>query len=125
MPSMSFRSTETFLVDIARSIVNIQAFVTGLTLQDYRGNLLIRSAVERQMQILTEAAFRLGDQAEKLCPGIDWRNIRGLGNFLRHEYDFVSDDIMWVAIARDLPPLKLAAERAILDIGQESDSPES
>jgi len=36
-----------------------------------------------------KAAVKLGDLAPELCPEIDWRNIRGLGNRLRHECDNV------------------------------------
>jgi hypothetical protein len=45
------------------------------------------AAVERHLQKISEAAVRLSDHAEILCPGVPWRNIRGIGNFLRHEYD--------------------------------------
>lgn len=29
------------------------------------------------------------DDAERLCPGLPWRNIRGIGNCLRHRYERV------------------------------------
>ena len=37
------------------------------------------AAVERNLQKISEAAVRLGEDAEQLCPGPPWRNIRGIG----------------------------------------------
>jgi len=39
------------------------------------------------LQKISEAAARLGEDAEKLCPGAPWRDIRGIWNWLRHQYD--------------------------------------
>ena len=110
---MSTRGTESFLRDILRSAEAIQSFVTELTFDEYAANLLVRSAVERQLQILTEAAIRLRGKAEKLCPEIDWKAIRGFGNFLRHEYDYVSDREIWASIHEELPKLISAVSAAL------------
>jgi uncharacterized protein with HEPN domain len=113
---MSFRNSETFLLDILKSVAAIELFVTGLNFEGYEASHLIRSAVERQLQILTEAAFRLRENAEVLCPSVDWRAIRGLGNFLRHEYDIISDRQIWESIHNELPPLKLAVSGALSNL---------
>ena len=36
---------------------------------------------------------------------IPWRQVRDLGNVLRHGYDAVDDGQVWVIVERDLPPL--------------------
>ncbi len=65
------------------------------------------------MQILTEAVIRLeADDAEGFSE-IDWKAYRGMGNFLRHSYDRVSDEIVWNTIQEDLPRLKQIAEKAL------------
>ena len=43
-------------------------------------------AVERCLARISEATVKLGEDAELLCPGPPWRDIRGLGNHLRHAY---------------------------------------
>jgi len=63
--------------------------------------------------IISEAAVRLGEDAEFLCPGLPWRDIRGIGNWLRHQYDRINPDAVWITIADDLPPLKAAVEKAL------------
>lgn len=76
MPS---RDNKTSLEHILKSIDLISTFLTGIDLTVYRNDDKTRSAVERQVQNLTETAFWLGKDAETLCPIIEWRNVRGLG----------------------------------------------
>ena len=63
--------------------------------------------------IISEATAKLGDIAADLRPDIPWREIRGLGNRLRHEYDIVDLARIWLLIERDLPPLKAACPDAL------------
>ncbi|PYR96039.1 MAG: hypothetical protein DMG15_06620 [Acidobacteria bacterium] len=71
------------------------------------------AAVERKLQVISEAAVRLGTQADVLCPGLPWHNIRGIGNWLRHQYDRVDIETLWNTVTDDLPPLKVAVDRAL------------
>lgn len=70
-------------------------------------------AAERKPQVINEAAIRIGDQAETLCPGLPWRDIRGIGNWLRHQYDRVDVDSAWRTVINDLPPLEITVIRAL------------
>jgi uncharacterized protein with HEPN domain len=63
--------------------------------------------------LISEAAVRLGDDAERLSPGLPWRNIRGLGNWLRHRYDRVDIETVWNTVMDDLPPLRSGVLRAL------------
>jgi hypothetical protein len=66
--------------------------------------------VERCLERISEASKKIGDEADSLCPGVHWAQLRGLGNLLRHEYDRVDPDRVWLMVARDLSPLKTAVE---------------
>jgi uncharacterized protein with HEPN domain len=56
------------------------------------------AAVERKLLVISEAATRLSEEAEVLCPGLAWRDIRGIGNWLRHQYDRVDLATIWQTI---------------------------
>ena len=58
-----------------------------LDLDSFRQDPKTIAAVERKLQVISEAAVRLGEQAEELCPGFPWRDIRGIGNWPRHQYE--------------------------------------
>ena len=47
----------------------IEAFLADMDFHVYQTDLKTKSAVERQLQIIAEAAKRLGDDAETLSPG--------------------------------------------------------
>jgi uncharacterized protein with HEPN domain len=44
---------------------------------------------------------------------VPWRQIRDLGNLLRHAYDKVDLEIIWRTVTDDLPPLRNAVMRAL------------
>ncbi len=71
----------------------------------------LRDAVERRLLIISEAAVKLGTLAENLEPETPWRNIRGIGNALRHDYDNVRDDILTLVLTIELPRLAAACMR--------------
>lgn len=110
---MPFRDAEQHLRDILESINNIDTFLGDMDFDVYRGDVKTKSAVERQMQIITEAAIRLGDDGDRLCPGVDWKGFRGMGNILRHGYHRIDDKIVWNTLKDELPPVKAAVLRAL------------
>jgi uncharacterized protein with HEPN domain len=91
----------------------IEVFTDGMDIEAFRSDPRTVAAVERKLQLISEAAIRLGDEADRLCPGQPWRNIRGLGNWLRHQYDRIDLETIWRTVTTDLPPLKVAVERAL------------
>jgi uncharacterized protein with HEPN domain len=79
----------------------------------FRADSKTIAAVERKLLVISEAAVRLGDQAEALCPSLPWRDIRGIGNWLRHQYDHVDLETLWNTLEDDLPPLRIGVQRAL------------
>jgi uncharacterized protein with HEPN domain len=103
---LSFRDNATHLRDILEAIDHIDSFLIGMTFESYENDLKTKSAVERQLQILTEAAMRLGEDAENIAPGPDWEGFRGMGNILRHAYHRIDDRIVWNTAKDELPPMR-------------------
>jgi uncharacterized protein with HEPN domain len=71
------------------------------------------AAVERKLQIISEAAIRLGSKAERRCPDQPWADIRAIGNQLRHAYERIDPETVWSTITEDLPPLKASVLRGL------------
>jgi uncharacterized protein with HEPN domain len=99
--------------DILENIILIEEFTKGMNLSAYQEDRKTRNATERCMERISEAAKKLGEVAEQLCPTIPWPSVRALGNFLRHEYDRVDPGRVWVMIEDDLGPLKAASQLAV------------
>jgi uncharacterized protein with HEPN domain len=110
---LPFREPAVSLREILDAIGAIEEFTLGMDLFSFRQDPKTVAAVERKLQLVSEAATRLGNQAEVLCPGLPWRNIRGIGNWLRHQYDRVDLETVWNTVRDDLPQLKSAVLRAL------------
>jgi uncharacterized protein with HEPN domain len=95
------------------AIAMIEQFTSGMDFEAFRSNPMAVAAVERKLQIVSEAAIRLGEEAERRCPDMPWRDIRGIGNQLRHAYERIDLNTIWKAVTDDIPPLKAAVQRAL------------
>jgi uncharacterized protein with HEPN domain len=95
---LPFKEPNASLRDILESIDKIERFTAGMDLIAFSEDEKTISAVERELQKISEAAIRLGNEAEALCPGLPWRDIRGIGNWLRHQYDRVDLETIWTTV---------------------------
>lgn len=117
---MPFRDHESHLRDILDSIHQINEFVGNMTFAIYQRDEKTKAAVERKIQILTEAVIRLETEDPDAYPEIDWKGYRGMGNFLRHSYHRISDEIVWNTVKDDLPLLGKIVETALLSLNPKS-----
>jgi uncharacterized protein with HEPN domain len=81
-----------------------------VTFQVFAGNDEKRTAVERQLFIIGEAAARLPDDWKQRLPEVPWRKIVGLRNLLAHGYWVIDAEELW-DVARNKVPEFLAALR--------------
>jgi len=110
---LPFKEPSLSLRDIVEAIAAIRQFPLNMNAETFCSDTKTVAAVERKLRVISEAASRLGDQADVLCPGLPWRNIRGIGNWLRHQYDHVDVDSIWRTVTDDLPPLESAVLGAL------------
>src|ERR1022692_1870990 len=101
------------LEDLVENAQAIRRYVAGMDLAAFREDQKTYDAVERCLERISEAAAKLGDLAPSLMPGQPWKEIRALGNRLRHEYDAIREDRLWDIVQTDLPPLCAACEDAL------------
>jgi uncharacterized protein with HEPN domain len=71
-----------------------------------RGRLAKKWVVERGIEIISEASRRLSEDLKARHLEIQWKQIAGIGNVLRHEYEQVSAPILWKVVQSDLDPLE-------------------
>lgn len=112
-PYLPFKDEDNSLRDIADAIVMIETFTSGMDFEDFREDPKTVAAVERKLQIISEAAVRLGNDAETRCPGPPWRDIRGMGIGCVTSMSGLSCRSSGKTVQADLPPLKAAVLRAL------------
>lgn len=59
---------------------------------------------------LSAAADRLPEVFRVSHPDIDWQGIRAVRNFIAHDYDGTDEEILWQAIAVQLPQIVVNLE---------------
>ena len=102
----SAREAEKYLWDARRAAERIARFTAGRAFDDYLGDEMLRSAVERQFEILGEAFSGLRRTAPELAARIpDLGRIVAFRNVLIHGYATVDDQLVWGVVERDLPLL--------------------
>jgi uncharacterized protein with HEPN domain len=111
---MMVREVRHFVNDISDAIAVIVTAVEGKTFEDFRNDIILRFALERAVEIISEASRHIPENLKASRPEVPWARVRGIGNVLRHEYHGLSDKIIWGVIQDEIPRLRVAID-AILD----------
>lgn len=94
------------LWDARRAAELIRSFIEGRTPSDYVDDPMLRSAVERQFEIIGEALNRLARADPAVAHGIDdLPRIVAFRNVLTHRYATIDDAIVWEVATERLPRL--------------------
>jgi uncharacterized protein with HEPN domain len=107
------RKLKPVITEIIETIDCVLTATSGKSLDDFKGDWLLRLAIQRALEIISEASRHLPDDLVAPEPDIPWKQIRGIGNVLRHEYHRIADDIVWTVVANNLGQLREAALRLL------------
>jgi uncharacterized protein with HEPN domain len=100
------RSVRIRLEDILENVDGVVELVVGLSFADYQANFGLRRAVERCVEIVSEASRHIPDEIKEKHPNAYWPEIRAIGNLLRHQYQRVDDLVMWRIATIYFPELR-------------------
>ncbi len=96
-----------YLYDIAEAGRLIETFTAGKTVADYERDALLRSAVERQFEIIGEALAQLAKLDEALVARItEYRRIIAFRNIIAHGHAKVDHRTVWDIVESKLPTLR-------------------
>ncbi len=103
-----------YLYDIQEAASRIVDFTSGKTLDDYRANAMLRSAVERQFEIIGEALAQLARLDEKIVARVsEHSRIIAFRNILIHGYAGIDERLVWDIVQAKLPVLRQEIERLL------------
>lgn len=101
------RDPKAFLWDAREAAALIAQFTAGKSLADYDRDKLVRSAVERQFEIIGEALSNLAKidpaSAAKIA---ELRDVIAFRNILVHGYATIDNERVWRVVQDDLPRLQ-------------------
>ena len=102
------------LLDALTACRVIQDFIVDRAFADYERNLMLRSAVERQFEIIGVALNQAEMEDSELAvtsPAL--RRIVGLRNRIIHGYDSVDDQLLWQVVKTHVPALAQQLEQLL------------
>ena len=96
-----------YLFDIVQACDLLLQFTKGKSFADYSGDALLRSAVERQFELIGEALSQALRIEPRLARRISYtQRIVSFRNRLIHGYASVSDELVWGVLEVNLPALR-------------------
>ncbi|MFN0106700.1 MAG: DUF86 domain-containing protein [Bryobacteraceae bacterium] len=108
-----------YLWDAARAADRVAEFVAGKTFDDYVGNAMLRSAVERQFEILGEALAQMAKRDAETAQAIpELRRIIAFRIVLIHGYATVDDKLVWGVVEGHLLGLRATLQKLLDQAGK-------
>jgi uncharacterized protein with HEPN domain len=109
------------MLDAAQAAIR---FTSGANYKDFLDNRMLRNAVERNLEIIGEAARCVSQGIRDAHPEIPWTAIIALRNVLTHEYGEIRYERLWTICAEQLSVL-VAQLKGIGDIDPFPEAPDS
>jgi uncharacterized protein with HEPN domain len=91
--------------DMLKAAGAVRDFILGKSYAEYVADLLLRSGVERQLEIVGEAARHISKAFQHAYPEIPWSLIIGQRHVLSHDYGEIKDERVWSTASSDIPEL--------------------
>ncbi len=96
---------QAYFFDIAEAARLAVSYVEQTTREEFLSDTKSQDSVIRRLEIIGEAARRISEETRKAYPGLPWKEMIGMRNFLIHDYDDVDIQIVWKTVKKDLPDL--------------------
>jgi len=105
------------LEHIRDCIEKIEYLARMLHTQDnFETKWIEQDAIIRNLEIIGEAIANISDDLKQKYPDVSWKEIRGMRNFVTHQYFGVELGEIWSTIINDIPLLKNQIQEIIEDI---------
>lgn len=96
---------EEYLAHIESAILEIRVHTAGMSQKAYEADSKTQRAVERNLQIVGDAAHKLSAKLKEAHPDTPWDDVYAARNVVVHQYFGVNQKILWDILQEDLAPL--------------------
>ncbi len=105
------------LEHISDCIEKIEYLAQILYTQDnFEKKWIEQDAIIRNLEIIGEASISISDNLKQSYPDVSWKEMRGMRNFVTHQYFGVELNDIWSTVVNDIPLLKKQIQKIIEDI---------
>lgn len=99
------RRPEQRIDDIILCCEKILRFTSGMNEEQLAEQELVMDAVLRNITIIGEATKNLPEDVRAQMPGIEWKKIAGMRDWISHVYYRVDPEIVWNVVDKEVPAL--------------------
>ena len=105
------REVRQYLFDILENIGRCERLIAGKTEADFEDDFATRLAIERAIEIISEASRHISESDKAEDMNLPWRQIADIGNHLRHAYHLTALALIFGVATEGVAELKPAIER--------------
>jgi len=113
---MADKTLRLYLEHIRDAIGLIEQYARGRQRRDLDREPMLRQAIERTIEIISEASRRVPQATKARHSEVPWREIATIGNILRHVYPALNRNIVWRIATEDVRPLATAVEELLAGV---------
>jgi uncharacterized protein with HEPN domain len=122
---MAGRNVRARIYDIRQELGFIRELLTdGMTAGELKADGIKRRALERSLEIISEACRHVPDEITARYDAIPWRQIRDLGNVVRHDYQRIDTAIIWEIVTLHIDRLEAVVEEIDASISATESKPD-
>lgn len=94
------------LEHILAAIDRVARYTSGKTYDDLVADDMMYYAVVKNIEIIGEAANMLTSDFQNVHPEVPWKNVKGMRNYIVHEYFQIDDLVVWDVVTNSLVELR-------------------
>ena len=100
---------------IKDAIDRISRYAAGKTYEDLVSDDMMYYAVVKNIEIIGEAANMLTQDFQQAHPDTPWKMVKGMRNYIVHEYFQIDDIVVWDVITNNIPELREQISRYLTE----------
>ena len=99
------------------SVEKIEYLTQTLYTQDnFEKKWIEQDAIIRNLEIIGGASAKITDELKQKHPDVLWREMKGMRNFVTHQYFGVELSDIWSTAVNDIPLLKKQTQQMLKDM---------
>ena len=103
------------LQHILAAIERVNRYVKGKSFDDLLKDDMMYYAVVKNIEMMGEAANMLTTEFQESHPETPWKMVKGMRNYIVHEYFQIDSVVVWDVVTKDLSALHNQIEKYLTD----------
>ena len=97
------------------SINRVERYVKEKTFDDFIADDMMYYAVVKNIEMMGEAANMLTLDFQTSHPDTPWKLVKGMRNYIVHEYFQIDNVVVWEVVTKELEPLRKQISKYLVE----------